>query len=397
MMKMEKNEKNKSKGFKGLSSKAKTVLSILLCVAAVIVAVIFTAQKAGNVTITSMAGDVKDLVGNMGSGDGFPYELSADSVRDIEVINSEMLLLLNNRTMILNSTAKEINPVELKFSNPVMKTKDSMAIVYDLDSAKFRIQNGSEVTKEGEADGRIMAAAYGRRGNYAFGTYGKDVQSVFTVYNKKGEKQFGWSFKTERISDIALSDNGNTAAVTTVDSKEGKIGSKVYVFRFDTDKPVSQLEYDSSVLVRIDFVRSNDIVVLGDNIRSYIKDGKTRKDDLQFKTDKLNSYSVSAQGRTALVRSKYGSSSICTLDVYSARNKLQFSTEFNREVKDVDCGEKYTAVLFENEIKTFDKKGRGKGTIQFVGEPSEVFVIGSDVYVMTSINIQCYDVKGNVK
>lgn len=382
---------------KGINPRFKKALIVFLIVVAVVVIGLFAAQEIGNVTINSMTDSVKAVVGNMGSGEGFPYELGADSIVDVSLNNSNLFILCGDETTVLNSTAKEINPEKLNFSNPVMKTKDAFAIVYDLDSDKFRIQNGAEIIREGKAEGKIMSAAVGRRGNYALGTYGSNVQSTLSVYNKKGEALFIWDFKSERISDISLSDSGKNAAVTTVYSSEGKISSRVYVFDFSSEKPVAKLDYDSSVLIHVDYIRNNDIVVLGDNIRSYIKDGKIRKDDQQFKTDKLNSYCVNNQGRSALVRSKYGSSSLCTLEVYSSKNKLQFTTDFDKEVKGVDCGERYTAVLFDNEIKTFDKKGREKGTIKFSGEPSRVIVSGTDVYVFTSVSIQCYNVKGNEK
>lgn len=386
--------KAENKGFK-ISGKGKIALYAVLAVLVALAIVFTAAQKLGNVTVNTMTDSVKTYFKSMGAGDGYPYELSADSVKDINIYDSNLLVLFNNKTTLLNSTAKEIMPVEHKFSNPVMKTRDSKAIVYDLDSGKYRIQNSAEVIREGEAKTRIMSAAIGRRGNYAIGTYGTDVQSVLTVYSSAGKEIFIWNFKSERISDISLADNGKYAAVSTVYSKEGKISSKLYVFNFSSDKPVSTFDYDSTVLVKVDFINGSNLVAVGDNIRSYIKDGKNRKEDIQFNSDVLHNYCVANCGVSALVRSKFGSESLSSLTVYNKRSKAMYTVDFDKEAKWVDCGEKYTAVLFENEVKTYNKKGKNVGSIKFTGEPLRVAVDENKVYVLTSVSLQCYDVKGN--
>lgn len=386
-------EENKKPSF-ALSNQTKKVLSVVLVIVAVLLMVFTAAQTFGKMTIRSMADSVKAYFISLGAGDGYPYDIDAYSVEDIRINNSNLHILTDTKTTVLNQTAKEIMPQEHSYSDPAMKIKESKIIVYDLGSTKYRLQNGTEIIHDAEASGRITAAAIGKSSNYALGTYGSSTQSVFTVYNSKHEEIFIWNFKSERITDISLSDNGKYAAVTVIDAVNGQINSSLYVFNFKSKEYVSRFDYNDTTLVKVDYVRSNDILVLGNNVRSYIKNNTKKSDDILFGSDVLYNSCVTDKGRNAVVLSRYGSSSLSKLNVYSNRNKEQFTVSFDKEMKWVDCDEKYTAVLFENEVRTFNKKGKQIGSISFTGEPVRVAVDGSKTYVLTTSGLQCYDTKG---
>lgn len=377
-----------------LSKQTKKVLSVILVVVAVLLMVFTAAQTFGKMTIRSMADSVKAYFISLGAGDGYPYDIDAYSVEDIRINNSNLHILTDTKTTVLNQTAKEILPQEHPYSDPAMKIKESKIIVYDLGSASYRLQNGAEITHEAEASGRITAAAIGKSGNYALGTYGTSTQSVLTVCNSKNEEIFIWNFKTERITDISLSDNGKYAAVTVIDAENGKINSSLYVFNFKSEEYISLFEYKDTTLVKVDYVKGNNILVLGNNIRSYIKNNTDRTDDISFGADILYNSCVTDRGRNAVVLSRYGSSSLSKLTVYSNKNKKQFEVKFDKEMKWVDCDEKYTAVLFEHEVRTYDKKGKQIGSLSFTGEPVRVAVDGSKTYVLTTSGLQCYDTRG---
>ena len=379
------------------SSVLKNIFTVILVVAVVLITVITGAQKLGNVTINTMTEKVKAYFMNMGSGDGFPYELDAKSVKDIKTGNNGLFMLYDDKTMYLNSTAKEIMPQKHSYINPGVKTNGTRAIVYDLDSGNFRIQSGSEIKKEYSLKTRIMAAAIGKSGNYAVGTYGTDVQSVLTVYDSSDERIYVWNFKSERISDIALSDNGKFAAVSTLYSNAGKISSKLYVFSFSSREFVSCFDYPSTVLIKVNYVKGENIVATGDNIRSYITGGKTRKEDIPFGSDLLHNYASAENGASAVILSKYGSASLSELALYNKSNKEKFKVTFDKEIRWVDTDGKYTAVLFENEVRTYNKRGKQVGSIGFAGEPVRVIVDGGSTYVLTSANLQCYNTKGTQK
>ena len=387
-------ERSKKKINIRLSKKTKLTVSVLFVLSAILLIVFTAAQDLGNMTITTMMADVKAYFMSLGAGEGYPYDIDAVSVRNMKINNSNIYILTDDKTTTLNSTAKEIMPQTHTYSSPAMKSKNSNFIVYDLDSARFMIRQNTEITFEGEASGRIMAAEIGKKGNYALGTYGDSVQSVLTVYNKKNEAVFIWNFKSERIVDISLSDNGKFAAVATVDALNGEINSKLYVFDFKSKDYVSCFDYNGTTLVKVDYVKGTDIVAVGDNLRSYISKNTQKQDDQSFGSDTLLNYSLTDTGRSTLVLSRYGSEALSKLTVYSKKNDKQIELEFEKEVKWADSDDKYTAVLFENEVKTYNKKGEELATQTFSGEPKRVAVDGKRIYVLTTAGLQCFKTKG---
>ena len=389
---MEEKSRSKKKKIR-LTKKAKLTLSVLFVVTAILLIVFTAAQNLGNMTINTMVADVRAYFASLGAGDGYPYSIEADTVKDIKINNSNIYLLLNDKTTTLNPTAKEIMPQEHTYSSPVMKSENSRFIIYDLDSKKFRIHQNTEITYEGEASGRIMSAAIGQKGNYAIGTYGSNVQSVLTVYDKSNEPVFIWNFKSERIVDIDLSDNGKFAAVITMDALNGEINSKLYVFDFTKAEYVSCFDYAGTTLVQVDYVRKTDIIAVGDNLRTHIR-SNTERTDYSYNSDSLSYYSVTDDGRSTLLLSRYGSASLSKLAVFNPKNKEQFSLNFERHIKGIDSDGKYTAVLFDNEVRTYNKKGKELATQTFEGEPISVAVDGNKIYVLTTAGLQCLKTRG---
>lgn len=385
----------KSKRKYSLSSKSKKILTYIFAVAVVILLVMTAAQKLGNVTVATFTSEVKTYFMSLGSGDGYPYEVKADSVKNIIVNNSNLEVLTDDKTLVLTSSAKELQPKIHSYSDPAMKAKGSKIIVYDLGSGRFRVQNDTEIIKEHSLEKSITAAAIGQKGNYAVASYDENSQAVIYAYSKGGEQSFSRAFKGERIIDIDLSSNGKYIAAAAISAVNGEMTSKLYVFNLkDSENYISCFEYPGTTLLRVNYVKGNNIVTLGSNIRSYIKNNTEKIEDIAFESDKPGSYSVASNGSSALMLSKYGSTSLSQLTFYTNKNKVKFTQDFDREVKAVSTDGKYTAVLLDGEVRTFNKKGKQVGTIYFNGDPRRVIVDGVTTYVLTSVNILSFDTKG---
>ena len=378
-----------------LNEKKKNILTAVLAIAVVILIVLTAAQKLGNMTISTFISDTKTYFMSLGSGDGYPYSVKASKVKNIVVNSSNLTLLLDDKTTVLTSSAKEIQPKGHTYSNPIMKAKGSKIIVYDLDSGRFRIQNGTDILNEVSLEKNITAGAIGSKGNYAVASYGEDVQSVLRIYDRKGNVKRSYDFKSERITDIDLSSNGKYAVACSVMASNGEMSSKLYVFNVNkSDEEPKVFDYPDTTLLRVNYIKDNNIVAVGDNLRSYIKNNDKRQDDMSFGSDKLHNYCVADDGSSALILSKYGSTSLSSLNFRNKKFSDKFTVDFDKEAKWVDTDGKYIAVLFDSEVRTYNSKGKQVGTIYFTGEPKRVVVDGRRTYVLTSVNIKSYKTKG---
>lgn len=390
-----KNSAGKKKRFT-LSSKAKKLLSYFFAVAVVILLVITAAQKLGNVTITTFTADVKTYFMSLGAGDGYPYEVELGTVKNIIAANSNLNVLTNDKTLVLTSSAKELQPENHSYSEPVMKAKGSRLIVYDLSSGQFRVQSSAGTTKEFELEQPITAAAISQKGCFAVATYNENAQTVLYSYSKSGEQEFTHNFGLERIIDMDISSNGKYLAAAAVSASNGEMNSKLYIINLNSDgkEYVAELDYPGTTLLKVNYVKGNNIVALGDNIRSYVKNNRERTDDRSFNSDKLNNYSVASNGSSTLLLSKYGSTSLSELTFYTNKNKEKYTQTFDREVKSISTDGSHTAVLFDGEVRTYNKKGKQVGTIYFNGDPQRVVIDGGTTYVLTSVSIKSFKTKG---
>lgn len=384
----------KSKKKLSFNSKTRKILTVVLAVAVIILIAMTAAQKLGNMTVSTFTADVKTYFMSLGAGDGYPYTVDSGSVKNIVINKSNLNMLYNDKTSVLTSSAKEIQPHSHTYSSPAMKVKGSRVIIFDLASGRFRVQNGAEIVNEVKLTKNIMAAAIGAGGNYAVACYGGDYQSELIAYNRKGNEQFKWSFKDERVIDLDLSPNGKFVAVATLNAKDGGTVSRIYIFNLkNSENYLKVFDYNETALMRVNYVKGNNLVAIGDNLRSYIKDN-SKQEYIRFDSSSLYRYAVSQNGACAVALSKYGSTSLFSVAVYDKNNKEKFNVSYDQKVEWVDTDGKYTAVLLDNEVRTYNKKGKQVGTIYFNGDAERVVVDGGKTYVLTSVELKSYKTKG---
>lgn len=387
-----KNNKSKSNRKKQSNGKTENVLKIIMIVIVALLLTFTAAEAFGNVTVSSMSDSVKIFFSQLKPGNGYPYEVDTSKIKDIEADGSKILVLKNNSTLLISSSAKEISACEFSYDQPVMKKRGSKVLVYDRNSTSYRVQTSTSVTFEDKEDGNIQTGAIGKKGNFALGIYGDNVMSVLNVYDKNRQKIFQWDFSTERISAIALSDNGKYAAVATFSSKDAQAVSKVYVFKFDSEKYVSCTEYQASTIVELDYDDDLNITVIGDNIHSVIAANKTKTGNVDFGSDTLHRFSSTQKGTNAVLLAKYGNDLTSSLTVYSGSVKL-YSKEFDKQAKSVYCTDKYTAVLCGNTIFVYNKTGTQVSKISIKSSAQRVIICGNKVYSVANAKIECYNIK----
>lgn len=369
------------------------LIFFLLITAVLVLALLFAAKSIGDLTSGGTDNNSPEVSTSLKPGEGFPYRIEPNSVKDIALCDGSLLLLKNDSTVLLSSTANEMSVLSHDLLNPVMRINGNHIILFDLDSGRFKIRTGNIEKKSYELSDKIITGAIGEKGNYAVAAYDSDVASKFIAYSETNDEIYKWNFKNEYVSDIALSDNGNSAVVSTVFSAEGELSSKIYVFSFKQKKPENVFDFPSSAIVRIYFVNDN-VVAYGDNVRAFLKKGKEKTDVQNLGADKINGICVAPDGKNLLSVSKYGSSSLSEIKLFGPGNKpLSEPLELDRNVRHVDCDGKHTAVLSENEILVYNNRAKLVGSAKADGSPKKVLLSGNSVFAVTASEVLCLKFK----
>lgn len=387
---MNKSKKSKkSVKVKKLSPGAVLVLKIVLIVFISVVLIFFAARMLGGITLTGAVENIRIAISNLGAGDGYPFSIEGSEVVKTYNDSDKIFTFSDDRTMLISSSAKELSTVAIDYGFPKIDYKDGKAIVYDTDSGKLRIQNTSKIVTELDVENRITCGAVGEKGNFAVSTMNSNNQIVFTVFNKSAEEAFSWNFGSEFVTCIDLSDDGKFAVVGTVTSVSAGSDSKVYVFKFDAKDYVSCFDFDSSIIVSVRYVKSHDIEVITDKQRAYIEDNNSKESEVFFDSDKLHDIAHIDSRYTAVSLLRYGSDSDIVVDVYDGEDKL-CSIPIASSAKAVSVNERYVAVLTDNKILIYNKKGKAKAELSVDVSAKDIVLGNKKVYVISPVEIECF-------
>lgn len=369
----------------GFSAILKIVLIFFVAISIIFIA----ARTIGGVTLTSIVSEIKIFIQSLGWGDGYPCKTYGEPAQEIFIDGSKVFVYSKDKTLLLSSSAKNLSEIPVEYGNPAIKYKNGRALIYDRDSSKMRLQKTSQIITEKEAEGVILAAALGKKGNFAYAYQGEGLKTVLKVFDKREKEVFSRSFSGERVTDIDLSNDGKYAVVSTIISKNAQVSSRVYVFKFDTKDYISCFDYENSAVVNVSYDNSHNIVVMTNTGRGYIEDNTTECEIVSFESDILFKCSHSPKKYNAVALKRYGGDNYGTVKIYK-RNEQKLSANIDKEIKDIYCSEKYTAVLTSDSVLVYkNKNGELKAEIPAELSVGEVALKGKKVYMMSPSEIIC--------
>ncbi|NMP36760.1 MAG: hypothetical protein GX051_01330 [Clostridiales bacterium] len=359
------------------------ILARMIIVVLLIVSMLFIAIRLfGGLSFSGIADRVAAFFREIGNDESYPYDVLSSSVKSIKLEDRQLFILSDTAVTVLDSSSDELSVIQHLYASPAIKTGDGKAIVYDRNGTGFRIQSAYETLHEDSADGNILTAAIGKKGNVAIASRTEGATSELTVYNRRYEKIFAWKCAYEHISDVALSDNGKYAAVCVSGAKNGEIYSVLYIFNFDIAEPVAKFDYPSSTLIDVSFTGRKSLCILADNVHSVITDFKTRTDDVTFLSSELNRYSVSENGMNVLALSMFGSTASTRLVAHDKDGEQLFELTLPDYISSVSCTGKYVCVLADGKVITYNNKGEEIGSACVDADCSAIYA--DDNYVYTS-------------
>ena len=247
----------------------------ILAVVFLVLFLLFMASEILHVaTVSQISDSVKNFFATLTPGKGFPYKVNSSSVNDITVLNGNLFILTDDKTISLDTTAKQVKATQHTYSSPNMKLRNDKAIVYNRNDNRYRIENRTETLFSGKTptEEKIITCGIGKKGNIALATLSNTATSKLTVLdNQYKDKVFVWNCAHDSIIAVDLSPNGKMAAAVVIGSRNGEIYSKLCVFDFRYKEPIAEFEYPRTAMIDVRFVTNDNIVVVGDHKTALIK------------------------------------------------------------------------------------------------------------------------------
>ncbi len=366
-----------------ISGKQKAVLRAAAVIILILVLLFMATETLGIASVSNINDSIKNFFLTLSPGNGYPYKINSSSVEGMTVLNGNIFVLTDEKTLSLDTTAKQVKATQHTFSNPIISKKGGKVVLFDQKGNRYRIENRTDTLYTGETpeDEKIITAALGKKGNLALATLSSSSVSKLTVLNSSYKKEeFVWNCANDSIVSVDLSDNGKYAVVSVVGARDGEIYSKVYIFDFDYAEPKAEFEYPGTAVIEVKFVANDNVVALGNNMVSFIKNLKT-KEDKNFDSDTLLNYAFSDEGDLILILSEHGSTNSQILTSYSSSFSKNFEEKYTSSVKSVFAADGKVSVLLEDKVIVYRSSGAKFREFSADNTAISVMNVGNKTYV----------------
>ncbi len=298
---------------------------------------------------------VTNSVAVLGAGK-YPIELDSSDTLNVVSKGSYYYILTDTKLSAISNSGKVIYSYAHGFENPILKTSNTRALLFDQGKTEAVIFNLSGLKSKISSKKEIINAAIGANGNYALVTTADNYVSAVSVYKKNDKLIYEWFSSKEFINNVSLSQNGNKIAVSLLSSAVGNYNSNVCILNFKSANAEYSRDYKNTIVYSLDS-SSGGFSVVTENSYEFISwRGKNV-------TQYSNEYSVD------MIRPS-SSGTVLVL---------------NRESDKTD-----------NRIAIFSKNGKLKTQLEYKGIITDIAIRGGSVYCLSDTNILILNNQGNV-
>ncbi|MBP3706922.1 MAG: hypothetical protein J6J13_06740 [Clostridia bacterium] len=305
----------------------------------------------------SIGENITNLFALVGSG-SYPKEIYGAKTLNAVSKGSYYYVLTDTDISAFSNSGKEVYTYSHGYSNPVMATSSTRAMVYDQNGTSLKIFNLKEQTNSLTTKKAIICAAISRNGSYAVVTQSDEYASTVTVYNRKDKKIYEWNSAKDKVNSIAINSSGDKIAVSTANAYNGSHISNVYVLNFKDGK-----EYSSKIengLVYGIYDTGKAFSVVSSKGYSYITWSKHEKQEINSDLS-LSMYRQSSKG-VLLVFNRENDVGDNTIILLSKKGEKIIEFQFQGIISDIQFSDGHIYCISESKVYLFDNDGKLLGS-----------------------------------
>lgn len=211
---------------------------------------------------------LSDVVQGFG-GTGYPIPVPGGIIRGVQGAGNDLAVLNDTNLYIYSRKGKQVGNVQQMSDNTVLIATPSRLLTYEANAKRFSVHSRSKTLLQMDTEYNIFAADMNDHGDIAIVSSAKKSICEITVYNKKFEDIYGYSFANNLVSTVSLSPRGEMMATGWVNAEDGVLqsGVEIHLFAEGTGVIASCLLPDSLIL-DVQFLEQDRVAVLTD--RQYL-------------------------------------------------------------------------------------------------------------------------------
>ena len=365
-----------------------------VCITLVAGLIVFAFANRDNLTWDNISNWwTYDVLGN--AGNGYPVNLVGTEVNsgNFAVNQGHVAYASDTSFVTLNSTGSEVANVQLRYSQPVMKSSGNRFLTYGIGTTGYQIQDFDGMLYSGEAEGAIYTADINSNGVYGIITEGSGYLSVLYVFNSNNNRIYKYSFSEYYINSITLNSDGSGCVACGITSDNGAVKTGVYVLDFTKEEPVSQYSINGDTIVDSDYLNDNRVVLVGQSSSYIIKMGEENYVTVKYDSKTLANYCFNSDTNSfALALSKSGDGRSCAIEIYNDNGEKTSSIDTDYGAESISLYKGTVAILDGNTAYGFNSEGTQLYSCD-TGTGSKRLILTSDntAYVLSVNQVRFFD------
>ena len=334
-----------------------------------------------------------EVLGN--AGKGFPVDIVGSEVEagNFEVNQGRVAYASDTSFITLNSTGKEINNVQLRYSKPVMKSAENRFLTFGLGEKDYQIQTFDSNSYSGTAENVIFTGDISPSGRYCIITEGNGFYSELYAFDQNNNRIFKYSFSEYYITSVAINRDGTGCVACGINSRNGTVETGVYVLDFSSDKPVSKFVIGGDYIIDSKYISNGRAILIGEDAAYVIRIGDDNYGTVEYGGMPIKNYCFSpSSGTFALALSKSGDGRSCTLITYNDNGDKIAEIDNPYGAESISIYKGTVAVLDGNTVYAYDSAGTLRYA-SYAGTGAKRIILASDTtaYVLSLNQIRLID------
>ncbi len=368
-------------------SRSKAIIAGVLVLVFVFVYIL---SAVGIVPLGALATRLKSSIS--GDSENFPISINSDSTLYTDVLGGNIVIVTTENVSVYGQNGKLVFTQPHSFAKPGLSVNGEKGILFDRGGKGFMLLSEKKCVYEGEAEGTIISAQYGKKGDYALGMRSDTAASVLTVFDKNNEIKFKWKCANEYIVSIALSDNGKYAGVAVMGAENGALYTTLQYFGFDYKEPLNTQKIDGVSALALDFTDYNILTLITDKgVYSVERKAEKYSQLATYYSTEFKTCHVSDKGNFIVAIAKYGSENVSELTVYEPDGEIKSTISADYEISGAYISDKYVFVLAEGKILVYNLKGVKVSEINCKGDIDGLLTTDDFIFILSLDNIfRCF-------
>ncbi len=320
----------------------------------------------------------------------YPVDISGTEGRALVRSQNYTALLGDSYLTYYNNHGGEVNRYPCTYSSPLVRTAGRYVLVAEQGGRRLMLTTRSLLLADLSLEQKILSVSLNKKGQMAVLTQGAQGYAVeLLVYDQKGELLYSRRRNT-LAGEVALSPDGKTAALISVDAVGGALSTSVEAFSLSSTDTAALSSYTApdTLLYRLEFLSNRCLAAVGENGALVFTIGENVPTAYTLNSATLLGYAASEDG-LALVTRALGAPDGGAVTVLDHTGKECRRVDFTGEFRSISASGRRYLLLTDSRAVLCDRNGAGK-EVAVAADGQQAILNGNSAVVLGLSALQEY-------